>query len=148
MSLLLDALKKAAQENQNSSATDAMPEVGSVTLDLSEDFSFSDDEAKDEQPGQLYELVLDDDPVAYVGTDDEAALLDLDQRADITTEDHQITPTPSTVTDEALQLLIHKTNHSHKRSRLLVWSGIVVWIPISSITRQIITSCMAYGLSR
>ena len=125
MSLLLDALKKAAQENQNSGAADAIQETDRVMQVLSDDALFLDNGATDAQPEQLDELELDVDALAYAATDDEAAPLESDKCADIPAEDHEITPTPSTVTDEALQLLIHKTNHSHRRSRVLVWGGIV-----------------------
>ena len=128
MSLLLDALKKAAQEKHNADSTDinveADAELGLQQLtnaaQQKDDIRLVDSVVVEE-----LDLELDiDEPAQSVAApvDQASGNTQISSRSD---QVHRITPTPSTVTDEALQLLIHKTNNEYKKSRLLTWSGVV-----------------------
>ncbi len=128
MSLLLDALKKAAQEKQNADSADnsaASPvEVRPVTdTPQAEAAPDATDTANE------LELELDvEEPVA--ASEPETQDIVETQPATVTeppatVEPGRVTATPSTVSDEALQLLIRKTNDSHKKSRWLIWGGVV-----------------------
>lgn len=132
MSLLLDALKKAAQEKQNadSAVIKADDDVG-VGLELEPDQppyvqgiteAGSDDGAQHEE----LELVLDDaEPVQEYEPPVEPSPA-YEQAQHSNAGNHRITPTPSTVSDEALQLLIHKTNEEHRKSRRKLWGGVAL----------------------
>jgi tetratricopeptide (TPR) repeat protein len=128
MSLLLDALKKAAQEKHNADSSDINEEAG-AELGLQQ---VADAAQQQEKSGPVdfvaveeLDLVLDsDEPVLSVSPPVDLAS-GITQESSRSDQDRRITPTPSTVTDEALQLLIHKTNNEHKKSRMLSWGGVV-----------------------
>jgi tetratricopeptide (TPR) repeat protein len=128
MSLLLDALKKAAQEKQNASSagnsTDATDELGLAGGQDSAPVQHSQPEDPDKLD-TLDEFELDEDMLLPAG--DAQAQPDVEQpkSADSNHHEHRVTPTPSTVTDEALRLLITKTNEKHKKSRLFTWGSVV-----------------------
>jgi Flp pilus assembly protein TadD len=130
MSLLLDALKKAAQEKHNADSADINEEADAV-LNL----QHITDEVQQQDEHRLvdsvaleeldFELDLDsDEPVLTVSppAEHDSGITQVLSQSD---QDRHITPTPSTVTDEALQLLIHKTNNEHKKSRMMTWGGVV-----------------------
>jgi Flp pilus assembly protein TadD len=128
MSLLLDALKKAAQEKHDADSADinveADAESGHQQV-TDAGHQKCDIRVVDSVVVEELELELDsDEPVQPVTAPVEQAtgITQVSSRND---HDHRITPTPSTVTDEALQLLIHKTNKEHKISRLMTWGGVV-----------------------
>ena len=139
MSLLLDALKKAAQEKQNADSADRPAEAdGGLSLQPVTDTppAVSEDRQSDdrqiETPTLLaLELELDDDPdpePAAPGaelTPGDETPGPPDQPSPFADE-HRMAPTPSTVSDEALQLLIHKTNQEYRKTRVIVWGGVVV----------------------
>jgi tetratricopeptide (TPR) repeat protein len=142
MSLLLDALKKAAEDKQKADAAGAPESEDHVAAGA------DDEPVQAEQPvdavesrkasGDLeivdnsepVELELDDDVLELDSETSEQVVPDtktekiepapVTQRSDTP----QVTATPSTVTDEALQLLIHKTNSEYKKSRFVVWGGV------------------------
>ena len=130
MSLLLDALKKAAQEKQHADAVETKTESDAgLSLHQEADSTQAGKQGRNEEPMALEEFELDYDVLSRP----EAPLPDADQhdksqyrQNDSTTDDQdpRITPTPSTVTDEALQQLIHKTNDEYKKSRMLIWAGV------------------------
>jgi Flp pilus assembly protein TadD len=135
MSLLLDALKKAAQEKQNADSAEmkaepyagAGPEYDSYA-ELEKNASSSEqiESSEDAQLSDELELVPEDD--LYLQAE-EFQHVDISQNNNVTangSKEHRIIPTPSTVTDEALQLLIHKTNSQHKKSRVMTWGGVVI----------------------
>lgn len=129
MSLLLDALKKAAQEKQIADSADISAEAyAGPALEHDNDLELQENDYGLEQaqePEEL-ELVLDDNthsPAEEIHNDPAA---DNQQEPGHGFQDHHITPIPSTVTDEALQLLIHKTNSQHKKSRVVTWGGVVI----------------------
>ena len=128
MSLLLDALKKAAQENQNSKTADTERKAGAGNSNSTKDPAFPDGRAIQQEPEQLQELELElhDEVLTLSGTAEDNSPLEMEDVTYEPSKDHRIAPTPSTVTDEALQLLIHKTNHSYKKSRIFTWGGIVI----------------------
>jgi Flp pilus assembly protein TadD len=124
MSLLLDALKKAAQEKQNTSAVDAVLESDVVNLELAFDRARTDKLAIGDAAEQPEELELDEEVLKFSDPTDVLSYSDVDSTSNAQTQDHHIIPTPSTVSDEALQLLIHKTNRAHKKSRIMTWGGV------------------------
>ena len=111
MSLLLDALKKAAQEKQHADAVEITTESdATLSPQQSTDSTRSEKQSKHEEPLMLEEFELDDDvlsqtyvPRSDAGQHDEPQYHQDDSSAYL--QNHRITPTPSTVTDEALQLL-------------------------------------------
>lgn len=132
MSLLLDALKKAAQEKQNADSAEKKADDGAVMgLELESDESAyaqavteagSDHGVQEEE----LELVLDaTEPVQEDEFRDESSPA-YEQTPISRGGNQRITPTPSTVSDEALQLLIHKTNEEHRKNRRRLWGGIAI----------------------
>ncbi len=136
MSLLLDALKKAEKEKQkvreaetvavdhNSAATDAEPielQAATETPPLQQ----SPEPAKVETVDDELELVLDESPevlepqaAAPQEAPDEVvtkAPLELERSA----------ATTSTVSDDALQLLIYKTNKRYRRKQKILWGSLL-----------------------
>jgi tetratricopeptide (TPR) repeat protein len=129
MSLLLDALKKAAQEKQNAGSADIKAEsfagsglapAGSLELQK------SDERHEESQAVDELELVLDEDSYSPAEDLQHGEVTEEVQLPDQDFNEHRIIPTPSTVTDEALQLLIHKTNNQHKKSRVMTWGSVVI----------------------
>jgi len=134
MSLLLDALKKAAQEKQTADSADkAESYAGSslkhdTFLELQEsDSRLKETQADDKgQADEELELVPDDDPHYQTEVFQHGDIPINKQVPGHDFNEHRITPTPSTVTDEALQLLINKTNSQYKKSRVMTWGSVVI----------------------
>jgi Flp pilus assembly protein TadD len=127
MSLLLDALKKAAQEKQNSDVEDATTEYGAkATQAYAADQVLAGANIYKIEKEQPEELELHDEVMTLSTSTEAHTPVDEGIAAEASLTDHRIAPTPSTVTDEALQLLIHKTNRAHKKSRRVTFGGIVV----------------------
>ena len=129
MSLLLDALKKAAQEKQNAGSADINAEAAAVlTLEQGPALALHEKESRleSENSGEEPDLVLDDEVLSQYGEADNVLDTENEQVSSQNFQQHHITSTPSTVTDEALQLLIHKTNHEHKKSRMMTWAGVLI----------------------
>ncbi len=95
MSLLLDALKKAAMDKQGASALD--PQV------------------VDDSDAELT-LTLDDDGVHETPGENVAS----------TPGQNSAHTTAHTVSEEALQMLVFKTNREHRRRQRLIWGGIAL----------------------
>jgi tetratricopeptide (TPR) repeat protein len=125
MSLLLDALKKAAQEKQNAASSN-------VTAEATDELSLVNESAAEppvaeqvhtgsEQPA---ELELEDIELAPEGNTTEDDRPGVEDAVGNDYRKHHVTPTPSTVTDEALQLLIHKANDDYKKSRFITWGSV------------------------
>ncbi len=135
MSLLLDALKKAAQEKQNADsverAAEADAELSLQPVTDTKPIVTSDSGAETPVLVDL-ELELDEDTDPQpAGFDERNYGLDqtsqpFDRPVPPVPNDHRMAPTPSTVSDEALQLLIQKTNREHKRIRMLTWGGVLL----------------------
>ena len=119
MSLLLDALKKAAQEKQNTSSADTALETEAMTLELTAGKARSEYVTLYDEVEKPEELELPDEAVTLSDATEDVTHSDFDTKSYAEIQDHPIAPTPSTVTDEALQLLINKTNHAHKKSRII-----------------------------
>ena len=131
MSLLLDALKKAAQEKQNADAVEtsskAVEEPGlhlDANIEQAATFGDAGSQYADTELELELESTSDDQEQAGVVTSKEDGYYSEAEPAPALI-DRRITPTPSTVTDEALQLLIHKANKAHIRSRLISWGSII-----------------------
>ena len=131
MSLLLDALKKAAQEKQNADAVEASSkavEEPELRFDANTEQTVSSGGAGSEYADTELELELEaasdiQEQVSVVSSKEENYYRNPESTPAL--GDQRITPTPSTVTDEALQLLIHKANKAHRRSRLISWGSII-----------------------
>ena len=142
MSLLLDALKKAAEDKQKADAAGApetdehspaaveeSPQTTLNAVDNSSAQAFSEDLQIDNSSEPL-ELELEDDTQGVASK----APVQVDQDDDtekagpspveLPQDAPQVTATPSTVTDEALQMLIRKTNSEYKKSRFVLWGGV------------------------
>jgi tetratricopeptide (TPR) repeat protein len=114
MSLLLDALKKAAKDKEASSAAAADASASNPTSNKEPAVDNNED----------FELTLDDLPVAQSDSQQKAG--DENKASPAPAEpplSFDAEPASNQVSDEALQVLIYKTNHAHKRRRLLIWSG-------------------------
>lgn len=105
MSLLLDALKKAAKDKEAANAP------GSGDAQAGSTHSAIESQAEDIAPGARSEPEVDSGDLEF--TLDPPAL-SIEEAA---------RPTTNTISDEALQVLIYKTNHEHKRRRRLIWGG-------------------------
>ncbi len=126
MSLLLDALKKAAQAKQSANSADLQAESGDES-ELLLDQDPVQPEYKGRQPDLelLEELELDDQHLASAAMQDTASP-EFNETSEAGFHQQRIIQTPTTVTDEALKLLINKTNIEHKKSRMLSWGGVVI----------------------
>ena len=112
MSLLLDALKKAAKDKEASSAAaESAPAPVSDTDNTSPS-------VQSEPP----ELTLDDitDPQANSAQPAKDAEPPPPPEQPLTFDAE---PSPNRVSDEALQVLIYKTNHAHRKRRRIIWGG-------------------------
>ena len=125
MSLLLDALKKAAQEKQNAAASNADTEAKDELSHLKGAIPQSPIEDRDGAAfNQPVELELEDVDLSTAEQAGEIADLQDEDEPGNSYQEHRITPTPSTVTDEALQLLIHKANDDYRKSRFITWGSV------------------------
>ena len=127
MSLLLDALKKAAQEKQNADSADIKAETD-AELSPEQDTGSTHQEYQNKLDDSLVleELELDDEALSQSDVMQDGTSPDYKEESSVNFQQQRITPTPSTVTDEALQLLIHKTNHEYKKSRIMTWGGVLI----------------------
>lgn len=126
MSLLLDALKKAAQEKQNSdTADDGIDVIAELTLHQTADQLPPREYTVNDKKGQPDELELGDEAPVQSAPDEALASQDHASRAEEVLAGYRITPTPATVTDEALELLVHKSNQAYRKSRLMTWGGVI-----------------------
>ena len=142
MSLLLDALKKAAEDKQKADASvapeaedhvsagaDEAPLQAEQAVDTAELRIASADLEIVDSPEPV-ELELEDNVLEIDSETPEPDAPDtsIEQIEPAPLPQHsqspQVTATPSTVTDEALQLLISKTNSEYKKSRFVLWGGI------------------------
>ncbi|MCW8830087.1 MAG: tetratricopeptide repeat protein [Gammaproteobacteria bacterium] len=134
MSLLLDALKKAEQEKlkaREAETADAEDSAsGSVQDDPEDELSIEqlsdadhNNEAEIEEADNGLELVLDED----ASEQEEVAQPELDvpepQLAPMELE--KSSATTSTVSDEALQLLVYKTNKKYRHRQKIIWGSLV-----------------------
>jgi tetratricopeptide (TPR) repeat protein len=126
MSLLLDALKKAAQEKQNSDTAEDSPDaIAGLTLHQTADQQQAPAHSFEDPADEPIELELQDEGLALSADIEAVASEGHVTRTEEVLAGYRITPTPSTVTDEALELLVHKSNRAYKKSRLMTWGGVV-----------------------
>ena len=143
MSLLLDALKKAEQEKQK--ALDAEESAAKDDTQPSEQEAASGAPSDQQQPDQFETVSKDDAQVKEI--EDELELVidgpavkqeeleqdDLDSDVLEVPEPalapplelEKSTATTSTVSDEALQLLVHKTNKKYHHRQRVVWGSLL-----------------------
>ncbi len=127
MSLLLDALKKAAQEKQNADSVDIKTESDAgLSLEQETDSTRPGNQSKPDDSLVLEELEFDDASLSLSDAtqDDDSPVQK--EASGVNFDERRITPTPSTVTDEALQLLIHNTNDEHKKTRMMTLGGVAI----------------------
>ena len=112
MSLLLDALKKAAKDKEASSSAAA-----SATAP-----DHNSDKTKPPIQSEANELTLDDIPDTQTvpGQSDKDVESSPAPERPLTFD---ADPTPNRMSDEALQVLIYKTNHEHRKRRWIIWGG-------------------------
>jgi tetratricopeptide (TPR) repeat protein len=119
MSLLLDALKKAAKDKEAASAkpadelqTDAARPNQAINNANSEiEFELEDSDIETQK--EIHKQNEDTDKTE----------LTLDPSG---APEKNTGPGPNTVSDEALQVLIYKTNREHRRKRNFIWVGAVL----------------------
>jgi tetratricopeptide (TPR) repeat protein len=123
MSLLLDALKKAAKDKEASSAA-------AESAPVPDDVSDKTNPTLQSEPPELTLDDIADSQVSSEPTDKEVEPPSAPEQP--LTFDAE--PSPNRVSDEALQVLIYKTNHAHRKRRLVIWGGAAI---ISVITLTI-----------
>ncbi len=138
MSLLLDALKKAAQEKQNADSVYSETEADDgLSLEPATDLTLTISDSDEVDAPIVEELELEVSPSPPVRSSDNELPDDIETTASTDFHDERISPTPSTVSDEALQLLIHKTNDAYDKSRVTAWgsvaAGAIVLLSISGL---------------
>ena len=126
MSLLLDALKKAAQAKQSADSADLQAVSGNEPELLLDDRSRLSEDSSGQDNTEIPEELELDELYTTNSVTQQNTSAGAEQALDTEFHQERVIQTPSTVTDEALQLLIHKTNIEHKKSRIMIWSGVVV----------------------
>lgn len=132
MSLLLDALKKAEKEKLK--AREAEAAVTENEAQQSEELVSQDSPPIQQQPEAHHEqvlqaeqdgdldLVLDED----LADQEEARQEEIELEAAWTAmELEKVAATTSTVSDEALQLLVYKTNKKYRQRQKAIWGGLL-----------------------
>lgn len=120
MSLLLDALKKAEQEKaekekQRASEAESREKETEINSELLATESKADD----------LELVLDEVYEEPVVEKEEPKQVEKESLASPSIALEKNTATTTTVSDEALQLLVYKTNKKYRQRQKLVWGGLL-----------------------
>jgi len=122
MSLLLDALKKAAKDKEARSASatgtpeSTTPEAsGPVSADEHKELELTLDDIDASPP----EPSVPNDPDQGKPPQSEEKPLSVDYE-----------PVPQQMSDEALHVLIYKTNHAHKRRRRIIWGSAIIFSAI------------------
>lgn len=118
MSLLLDALKKAAKDKQNAAdENEKSAQADNTTApDTVEETIASHDEAMSVD-------VPEENAVSNVSAAEETVEQD-DTEFELSLEPHHIKTNNATVSDEALQMLVFKTNREHRRKQKIIWASI------------------------
>ena len=130
MSLLLDALKKAADDKQKAAQDRPTEETSNPNPVVTEKepeltLQAGDDEVQSsEETEELTLDVLDADV-----TEPEVAKIKADDDLQLEQDSHPDSPEQKsyTVSDEALSMLIYKTNRDFKKSRRLIIAGVMMF---------------------
>ncbi|MCK4703995.1 MAG: tetratricopeptide repeat protein [Gammaproteobacteria bacterium] len=149
MSLLLDALKKAEQDKQKarqaeaSSAEDSIQsseqevasDVSSVQQSADQVEISNQDSSQDKEIDDELELVIDE-AIEEQGKAGQILAEESEREGLVTVEAsstisrplelEKSTATNTTVSDEALQLLVYKTNKKYDKNQRLVWGGLIL----------------------
>lgn len=149
MSLLLDALKKAEQDKQKArqaespvSEDNAQPSEQEITSEVSPIQQSEDqpeannqENSQDKEINDELELVIDG--ASEEQEKSERILVEESGRKELLAGEAELTLSPSpeleksaatntTVSDEAMQLLVYKTNKKYRKNQRLVWGGLLV----------------------
>lgn len=115
MSLLLDALKKAAKDKQDAVSEDVAAQGDAERVDAA---IAAEDLVLDSQ--QQDELVLNLEDVTEPESS-AASTKDTATEDELTLEPADVRAATSTVSDEALQMLVHKTNREFQHKQKAIW---------------------------
>ena len=141
MSLLLDALKKAEQDKQKAreeeataaengihlSEQEVIPDTLSSKQSADQLEPDNQDGSQDEETEDELELLLDESPVEQNTPALQDSVLDSAKPAvPVSLELEKSSATNTTVSDEALQLLVHKTNKKYRKNQRLVWGSLLL----------------------
>lgn len=113
MSLLLDALKKAAKDKQDAASEDVTAQNETERADVADA-----DEALVLDRQQEDELVLNLEDSA---SPEESSPTPVASEEELTLEPAEVNAATSTVSDEALQMLVHKTNREFQHKQKAIW---------------------------
>lgn len=146
MSLLLDALKKAeqdkqkarqaeAEDNAQSSEQEVDLDVSSVQQSVDQVEISNQDSSQDKEIDDELELVLDE-PIEEQEKVEQLLVLESEMEDLVAVKTKPVTSRPleleksaatnTTVSDEALQLLVYKTNKKYHKNQRLVWGGLLL----------------------
>ena len=130
MSLLLDALKKAADDKQKAAQDQPTEETSNpnpVVTEKEPELTLQAGDDEVQSSGEKEELTLDvlDADV----TEPEVAKIKADDDLQLEQDNHPGSPEQKsyTVSDEALSMLIYKTNRDFKKSRRLIIAGVMMF---------------------
>ena len=130
MSLLLDALKKAADDKQKAAQDQPTEETSNpnpVVTEKEPELTLQAGDDEVQSSGEKEELTLDvlDADV----TEPEVAQIKADDDLQLEQDNHPGSPEQKsyTVSDEALSMLIYKTNRDFKKSRRLIIAGVMMF---------------------
>ncbi|MGB5396070.1 MAG: tetratricopeptide repeat protein, partial [Gammaproteobacteria bacterium] len=129
MSLLLDALKKAAKDKEAASAKPA-DELQADAVQTNQAINNADSEIEFELEDTDIEIENQADKQIDTNIDNQTRHEHADE-PELTlgpsgAAAENTRPGPNTVSDEALQVLIYKTNREHRRKRNFIWVGAVL----------------------
>jgi hypothetical protein len=130
MSLLLDALKKAADEKQKAAQdrpTEETSNPNPVVTEKEPELTLQAGDDEVQSSAETEELTLD---VLDAGvTEPEVAKIKADNDLQLEQDNHPDSPEQKsyTVSDEALSMLIYKTNRDFKKSRRLIIAGVMMF---------------------
>lgn len=149
MSLLLDALKKAEKEKLKaheaeaaSTENEVQPSEELVIEDEPTIQSSSEDvgEKTAQENNDDIELMLDDDQADQEVLAAEDVELDMVSKS---IELEKVSATTSTISDEALQLLVYKTNKKYRQRKKVIWGGL---LSATAIILMLAGSYYYYGM--
>ena len=139
MSLLLDALKKAADDKQKASqrneadavASDTPPAIEEPVADVTDEVTATVPATSDELGELTLDLIEAEDvaDIAEVENNEPAEDAERETEQPPVKQDNTLNRDKAasyTVSDEALSMLIYKTNHDVKRSKRLLLAGILL----------------------
>ena len=130
MSLLLDALKKAADDKQKAAQdrpTEETSNPNPVVTEKEPELTLQAGDDEVQSSGETEELTLD--VLEADVTEPEVAKIKAENDLQLEQDNHPDSPEQKsyTVSDEALSMLIYKTNRDFKKSRRLIIAGVMMF---------------------